>query len=499
MRLILLFLFICSLLNAQPVLKSIQEELQDSLLAIQNRQEFPGACVSVVFNDAHAFRMVSKNLRFKEDGTLTPDSQMLSGSTGKMFFSAVILKLIEKGGLSLDDKADDYLSEYDWYSTFPNSEEITIRQLMNHSSGLPRYVFQGSFLEEIQNNPTKDRKPVDCIQLISNMDSVHKPGEGWAYSDTNYILLGLIYEKITGRKIYDAVKEEVLIPAGLSLTKPSVSRKLPGLVQGYVGDMNPFGLPDKVIADDGLLYGHPGFEWTGGGYMTNAYDLAALLKYIHESNYLSEKTKKALVSPVDFKTGKPSHTGYGLGSFVWDNGDQLSYGHSGFFPGYLSYAVYVPTYQYAIGIQINHDGYGSSLSIIANTFRNILDSHMEEIDAFLIHENFEKHEDCWNNADLQCYMEAYSNIDSIQTISRGGVTSGYDNILSNYQRYYPEGKMGKLHFDKMETRKLTDDLNFVTGRFNLDMPGRDELVQGYFSTVCRKIGGKWYIITDHSS
>ena len=93
-------------------------------------------------------------------------------------------------------------------------------------------------------------------------------------------------------------------------------------------------------------------------------------------------------------------------------------------------------------------------------------------------------------------MEAYAASLPIQTVSRGGVTHGYDHIIANYRTYYPKDRMGKLHFDKLETRRLDDDLYFVTGRFNLNIPGREEPVSGWFSTNMKKIKGKWLMITD---
>ncbi|MBA4745985.1 MAG: nuclear transport factor 2 family protein [Muricauda sp.] len=113
--------------------------------------------------------------------------------------------------------------------------------------------------------------------------------------------------------------------------------------------------------------------------------------------------------------------------------------------------------------------------------------------------NFKYQEECWNNQDLVCYMEAYSKTDRIQTISSGGVTFGYDHILSNYQRYFPKDRMGQLRFDQFNFRKLSRKLCFVTGRFNLEFKERGKPVQGWFSVVMQRENGKWAILTDHSS
>lgn len=117
----------------------------------------------------------------------------------------------------------------------------------------------------------------------------------------------------------------------------------------------------------------------------------------------------------------------------------------------------------------------------------------------LILANFKKQETCWNNEDIECYMQAYSTTDEIQTISTGGVTFGYENIISNYKKYFPKGKMGTLFFDEFNLRKLSKKLYFVTGQFNLKFEGREKLAQGWFSVIMKKEKGNWVIITDHSS
>ena len=120
-------------------------------------------------------------------------------------------------------------------------------------------------------------------------------------------------------------------------------------------------------------------------------------------------------------------------------------------------------------------------------------------DENAIRENFKKQEECWNKGSIECYMKAYFHSDSIRTISRGGVTYGYDKIEGNYLKYYPKDKMGKLHFDQMKLTRLSDEFYYVVGRFNLNYPDKDELRQGYFSVIMQKINGQWLMVSDHSS
>lgn len=116
-----------------------------------------------------------------------------------------------------------------------------------------------------------------------------------------------------------------------------------------------------------------------------------------------------------------------------------------------------------------------------------------------IKENFKKQEACWNKGDHACYVEAYYPSEEVQTVSRGGVTKGYENILASYRKYFPREKMGKLRFDQFSYKKLSKRYAYVVGRFNLTYEGQDEVRRGWFSVLMEKIDGQWYLISDHSS
>ncbi|MBO6515399.1 MAG: nuclear transport factor 2 family protein [Bacteroidia bacterium] len=122
-----------------------------------------------------------------------------------------------------------------------------------------------------------------------------------------------------------------------------------------------------------------------------------------------------------------------------------------------------------------------------------------EVDSAQIVTNFKRQEDCWNRHDIPCYMEAYDSTSDIQTLSRGGLTIGYDSIISAYQKNFPEDRMGNLFFDEMDIRILSKEYAYVTGRFNLKFEQREQLYKGWFSVLMRKRNDGWFIISDHSS
>jgi len=496
---ILFFVFTLHLGFGQEQYSGLSNELQNELDAISTQYSLPGITFSLRFDEENAIQLASGFENVETKKPMTADSKMLSGSVGKLFFSTVALKLMQDGHLSLNDKVMKYLGDTDWYATFPNADTITIKNLMNHTSGLPRYLFQPELLQDFIKAPLKKRKPEDCIQSISNKAAVHTAGQGWAYSDTNFILLGLIIEQVTKEDIYNLVKKEILNPLELTLTTPSNTVSIDGLAAGYIGPQNPFQLSKKVINENGNLVLDPSFEWTGGGYATNPQDLTKLVKYIHESDYLNEQTKTQLKEAINMATGQPYHHGYGLGTFVWSKRDDTRYGHSGFFPGYVSHVEYSKNRQYAIAIQVSDDGAYPYLEQITHDLESVIDKHLDKIDEALITDNFTAQENCWNNHDIECYMQAYAPFEDIQTVSRGGVRYGYDDIIGNYKKYFPKERMGNLHFDNIAMRRLSDNLYFVSGRFNLKFDGREELASGWFSATMKKLKGQWYLITDHSS
>ena len=128
------------------------------------------------------------------------------------------------------------------------------------------------------------------------------------------------------------------------------------------------------------------------------------------------------------------------------------------------------------------------------SFLQVQDADLEAVKA-----NFTQQAACWNAEDLECYVQAYFPGNASMTVSRAGITKGTDNILKQYKKYFPRDKMGKLHFDQFQYRRLSPEYYYVIGRFNLKYDNAEELRQGWFSVLMQKVDGKWYIVSDHSS
>jgi len=215
------------------------------------------------------------------------------------------MRLVGEGRLELGADVAEYLGHLDWYARVPNAHSMTVRHLMTHTSGVMRYEFKPAFTTDLTAQPDKHWRPEDLLSYVLDEAPSFAPGEGWEYSDTNFILLAMIMEEITGQRCYDLIREEILLPLDLENTVPSDSRTIPGLIQGYAGAENPFGGSDEVLLPDGRFVINPQFEWAGGGFASTPSDLARWARAL----YTGEAIDPALL-PV-MMDGVPADLGPG--------------------------------------------------------------------------------------------------------------------------------------------------------------------------------------------
>lgn len=343
-------LLLCNLLLAQNT-TSLQQKLQTSLDEWHKNGKFAGATLGVCLADGNCFGLATGYSDLEAKTPMKPNDLMLAGSTGKTFALAVAMQLVKEGKINLDDKIEKYLGKEVWFSRLPNAKDITVRQLMNHTSGLVRYEFNPNFLKDLTANPDKVWKPAELIAYLFDAKAPFEAGKGWDYSDTNYIVLGMIMEKVTGKKFYDLAEKRVVKPLKLNRVFPQDKRELKGLVQGYAGEGNEFTGKDKVL-ENGKFIINPQFEWTGGGWMTNSEDLARYAKLMYEGKAfdasLLPQVFEGVAAPMLGRDAK-----YGLGVIIRPTRLGLSYGHAGFFPGYMTDMMYFPDKKISVAVQVN--------------------------------------------------------------------------------------------------------------------------------------------------
>jgi D-alanyl-D-alanine carboxypeptidase len=379
MRKTFLFLLLCLLCaGAVRGQTSLPSALHLKLEEWHKAGTFPGATLGVVLANGESFGLA---IGFSDRDSKTPmkrSDRMLAGSVGKTFAAATALQLVKENKIGLDDRIEKYLGSESWFARLPNAKEITVRQLMNHTSGLVRYEFKDQFTKDLTANPEKIWKPAELVAYLLDEKAPFEAGKGWDYSDTNYIVLGMIIEKVTGKRFYDEANRRLVKPLKLSDTIPQDGPRLKGLVQGYAGPNNPFGGKDAMIVD-GKFAINPQFEWTGGGYVSTAQDLARWAKMIYEGSAFSPELLPQVLNGVPAPMlGRESK--YGLGVIIRQTAAGVSYGHSGFFPGYMTDMMYFPEQKVAVAVQVNTSvgrSLGKPLSRVLVEIMEVIKTHQK--------------------------------------------------------------------------------------------------------------------------
>lgn len=362
--------------NLNDALAQLQRRFQTGLDATCAKYELPGMTAAYVLPDDRVVAFAS-GLADKESGVkLGVDARMPAGSIGKTFVAATAIALAQDGKLSLDDKLEKWLGDEPWFNDLPNGREITIRDLLMHRGGIGDHVYDPQFLvaarqmiAALDTNPDKYFRPEELVRFVLKRKPLFPAGQEFKYTDTGYILLGMVIERAGAASYYDQVRARFLVPLKLTLTEPSNRREITNLAAGYLAANNPFGMPQKITADGKLRY-NPASEWTGGGLASNPQDLARWAKKLYEGRALEKSYLDTLLVADSEDKDEPKR--YGLGVFITRNELGTSYGHGGWCPGYLSHVDYYPAQRVAIAFQVNSDAREDMLGDLMALVQDVL-------------------------------------------------------------------------------------------------------------------------------
>jgi D-alanyl-D-alanine carboxypeptidase len=285
---------------------------------------------------------------------MRPADRILAGSIGKTYFAAQIMRMVEAGQLDLDRKVAYYVGDRPWFKRVPNASKITLRQLMTHTSGIPEHVESPEFVTAMLKEPAKTQRPEELLSFVLDKKPLFEPGKGWSYADTNFILAAYVAESVARKPLYSIIEAEILRPLGLRQTEPSTSQTLAGLSQGYSMPNSPFRFTGPTLRDGKYYMFNPQMEWAGGGFITTSSELSRWAKALFEGKVVSAKGMRTMLdSAVPARTGPGEK--YGLGMQIRQSEFGPSYGHGGWFPGYLSEVEYFPDLKIAVAVQFNTD------------------------------------------------------------------------------------------------------------------------------------------------
>jgi D-alanyl-D-alanine carboxypeptidase len=277
------------------------------------------------------------------------------GSNTKTWTGTVILQLIQEGKLRLDEPVSKYRSDV------PNGQNITITHLLDMRSGLYNYSESLELNQTLDANPTKAWTPDELLGIAYTYPPYFPPGQGYHYSNTNTILLGVIIEKLTGHPVEQEFQARIFTPLGLSNTQfpPRTSNALPTPhPNGYQFGTNVATMASEVLPVDQLAaaragtlkpldatHDNPSWAWTAGAGISTADDLARYAEALVGGGLLNDAMQKqrlASIRPIN--PDDQRSLGYGLAIAQFGP----VYGHTGELPGYNTFMGYDPQRKIAI-------------------------------------------------------------------------------------------------------------------------------------------------------
>lgn len=280
---------------------------------------------------------------------LSPCNITRVGSTVKTYTAVTILLLQEEGLLDLDDPITDYLTN-DQIKGLENAKASTIKQLLLHSSGIYNYIQSLKFQTASLNDLTKSWSPDELLEHARGKDAYFEPGTDVLYSNTGYVLLGMIIEKVAGKPFYEVFEEKLFIPYGLTFTQFAATDPVPsGIIRGYVD------LYSNLNLINATYYSGWDYFTADGGLISNAYDLNKFITSLFQGEILSEESLNEMMTWIAPKDGYGHgfETFYGMGTFKIETSLGPAYIHSGDAIGYYASYAYFPEYETTITWAVN--------------------------------------------------------------------------------------------------------------------------------------------------
>jgi len=268
---------------------------------------------------------------------LRSDARFGTYSITKTIIAAIVLRMAEDRVLALDDPINESLPE------LPFDTLVAIRQLLNHTGGMPDYGALAAYHDAVRDHPETPWTATGFLHRTLGKDLLYMPGHGWRYSNIGYLMLRLILERETGLTFPQVIRHYLALPAGLAgIAAIDSLAGSASLTPGYGAAANDGSELVNVIAGY-----HPG--WVSHGLVTaTALDLARFLDLLFGGDLIGAASLAEMTTPVPVTTSHPWMTkpSYGLG-LMMDPGNRfgLVAGHTGGGPGYTTAAYRFPNVQ----------------------------------------------------------------------------------------------------------------------------------------------------------
>ncbi len=338
-----------------------EKKFDIQLQKIINQDRFeckaPALAVSIQGpNEKNIYDYFDGTTNFDGSRKIKKESLFQIGSITKSFTAAIILQLEFEKKLILDAPIGGWLPQYSQWKS------ITVKQLLNQTSGIYNYSDISNFKNNLIKKPTKQFALKELADLAYNhkKNLLFYSGKGWAYSNTNYVLLGLIIEKITGHSFSNEISSR-LLGKKFGLLNTYYIKNPKNSVEFLVHSYDGAGKNSPTNTDVTII----NTSWAGpaGGLISSAHDIVLWAKALFKGNVLQPKQLNEMTTLVSMESGqlinKQSENGYGLGigsdieNFGFNKKYGLVYDHTGGMLGALSYFVYLPRKNIIVAVVTN--------------------------------------------------------------------------------------------------------------------------------------------------
>jgi D-alanyl-D-alanine carboxypeptidase len=335
-----------------PMDEALQSALDEGLRAGGG----VGASAAVIFPTGAVWLGASGVSERDPDRSVHPRMVFQMASVKKNFVAALIVKLAEEGRLSLDDPVGTWFSSYEHVSP-----DITVRQLLNHTSGIYDYAEHPGSLSQsplASADLSKHWTPEEIITTLVG-EPYFAPGTGWHYSSTNYLLLQMIAERVTQSDVHAELRTRFFEPLGLSSIFASPGESLPA---GYDIAHNWYdaggdGAPKDLTAMPSTAV----CSWAGGELYCTAEDLAKWMVHLADGDIVSQDSLQQMLSFHSPTPGEDWMNGYGLGIARNVIQDIEWWGHAGWIFGYKSGVIYLPRFKLCVAVMTNDNSMAAEL------------------------------------------------------------------------------------------------------------------------------------------
>jgi CubicO group peptidase (beta-lactamase class C family) len=413
---------------------------------VMEQRGVPSASVAVVQGGKLVYTHAYGRAHISPDKAATPEMRYSIGSISKQFTAAAILILEEEGKLKLDDAVGKYVTG------LTRGDEVTIRQILSHTSGYEDY-WPEDYLMKPMEQPTTAQEIVD---RWAKKPLDFEPGTQWQYSNTNYVIAGMIVEKVSGQKLMDFLGEHIFHPLGMKSVWNSDEAKL---TQTDATAYIRYALaPLRPAPKEGR-----GWMFAAGELAMTAHDLALWDESLIARSLLKAESYQEMFAEVKLKDGKGTH--YGLGVSVGDLDGHRDISHSGEVTGFVADNEVLVDDGVAVAVLTNHMAGGASnvARLSASTVAGQKRTAAEE-EALAMYRGLQKGE--LDRSKLAPNLDAYFDAPTVgdfknslgplgepltfhqtDTSLRGGMTFGSFRIvyptrtlrLTTYS--YPDGKL----------------------------------------------------------